>query len=334
MNVLVISNPRTRRARRRLASLQQALPATATLQHRVTRDLQEATALVATTPWQRTDTLVLNGGDGTAQRLLTALLGSCQRERRPRIALLPGGTTNMTAFDLNRHRGYGRCLGALRRALGEATPATCERALVHVGLPGADQYGFFFGAGTIVQGIEYFHERIQPGGGRHELGAGLALLRTAWGIARRQPPFAEPLQLSLRAASLAAAARQGADDDPKAPLQAPSQAPWHPLAARLCLVTSLRRLFLGIRPYWNNTDEPLRGTLVEAHARAFLRSLPRLLRGRPGSSLTPPRGYHSTGLSALELRFRGPFTLDGELFSSDGDTIRIRSSEPLRFLIL
>jgi hypothetical protein len=195
-----------------------------------------------------------------------------------------------------------------------------------VSLRDGDQYGFFFGAGTIVQGIEYFHRRIQPGGGRHELGAGLALLRTAWGIARRQPPFAEPLQLSLPAESLAAAA-----DSPAAPDHPPH---WQPLAARLCLVTSLHRLFLGIRPYWNHADAPLRATLVEAEAAAFLRTLPRLLRGRPDGVLTPARGYHSTGLTTLHLRFIGPLTLDGELFSSDGDTIRIRASEPLRFLTL
>jgi hypothetical protein len=329
MSALVISNPQTRRARRRLTWLQQALPETEALRHRVTGDPHEGAKLVATTPWEPGDTLVVNGGDGTAQRMLTALLGSCPSQRRPRIALLPGGTTNMTAFDLNRHRSYRRCVATLRDALDDPAPATRRRPLVQVGLPEGDQYGFFFGAGTIVQGIEYFHRRIQPGGGRHELGAGLALLRTVWGIARRQPPFAEPLQLSLPAASLQAAV---ADVQPPTP---PHPAPhWHPLAARLCLVTSLYRLFLGIRPYWNHADAPLRATLVEASATAFLRSLPRLLRGRPGNALTPARGYHSSGLAVLDMRFRGPLTLDGELFSSDGDTIRLRSSEPLSFLIL
>lgn len=322
MSVLVISNVRTRRARRRLEALRRALPETAALAHRVTGDVAEATALVIATPWDAGDTLVVNGGDGTAQRMLTALLGSCPPERRPRIALLPGGTTNMTAFDLNHHRSYRRCLATLQQALGGQTPATCDRPLLHISLPEGEQYGFFFGAGTIVQGIEYFHRRIHPGGGRNELGAGLALLRTAWGIARRQPPFAEPLRLYLPAASLEEAADH------------PAAAHWHPLSARLCLVTSLYRLFLGIRPYWNQAGAPLRATLVEADAAGFLRSLPRLLRGRPGPALTPTRGYHSTGLNALDLRFVGPLTLDGELFSSDGDTIRIRTSEPLRFLML
>ncbi len=333
MTILVISNPRTRRARRRLEALQQALPETRTLTHRVTGDLPEATALVAGTHWQPDDTLVINGGDGTAQRMLTALLGACPPERRPQIALLPGGTTNMTAFDLNRHRSYRRCLESLQRTLTAPSPPACSRPLLHVSLRDGDQYGFFFGAGTIVQGIEYFHRRIQPGGGRHELGAGLALLRTVWGIARSQPPFAEPLQLRLPGASLEDAADKPAPETP--PHSPPHlQTRWHSTAARLCLVTSLYRLFLGIRPYWNQADAPLRATLVEANAAAFLRSLPRLLRGRPGDTLTKARGYHSIGLTTLDVRFCGPLTLDGELFSSDGDTIRIRSSQPLRFLTL
>ena len=109
---------------------------------------------------------------------------------------------------------------------------------------------------------------------------------------------------------------------------------WIRVPIRLCLVTALQRLFLGIRPYWNQSGGPLRATLVEAGAGRFISSMPRLLRGRPGPTMTPDDGYHSTGLASLQLRFSGALTLDGELFSNRGDTISIQATDPLRFLIL
>ncbi len=326
MTVLVVSNPRTARARRRLADLRGIVSGPEDLQHHVTDDVSEATAVMAGRDWQPDDLLVINGGDGTAQHLLTVLLRRCTPQRAPAIAVLPGGTTNMTAFDINSHRRYADCLRQLQSALTKPDPeGMCRRPLVRVSLPSGDQYGFFFGIGTIVQGIEFFHKRIRPGGGRHELGAGLALLRTLWGIARHQPPFAEPLSLQMASRNLAQAA---------AMTQGMVANHWEEVAIRLCLVTALDRLFLGMRPYWSCAGQPLHATLVEADAQRFIRSMPRLLTGRPGPAMTPACGFHSTGLRSLRLRFHGPMTLDGELFSNDGDIIGIDATEPLRFLPL
>ncbi len=348
MNIVVISNPRTTRARKRYADLRQALPASPDIRHHLTGDIQEAAAVLEKIRWQTEDVLVINGGDGTAQNLLTLLLSRHAPSDTPRIALLPGGSTNMSAFDINTERAYGRCLDRLRSATNSASQHHPERQvqieqrpLVRVALSDNDQYGFFFGIGTIVQGIEYFHKRIHPGGGRHELGAGLAMLRTLWGIARHQPPFAEPLILELEARTLADAVKgtepaqtdHGGSPDSSAG-EALSSDTWTQIPIRLCLITALDRLFLGIRPYWSHAGQPLRATLVEADAYRFIRSMPKLLTGNPSSLMTPEHGYHSVGLQSLRLRFNGPLTVDGELFSNESDTIRVDATDPLRFLKL
>ncbi len=346
MTILVISNPRTARARKRHADLQQALPPSADVHHHLTSNIQEAAAVLAKHDWRSEDVLVINGGDGTAQNLLTLLLRRHAPRDAPRIALLPGGSTNMSAFDINTERAYARCVERLRSVLASgcrddsrSQPAIQQRPLVRVSLPDNDQYGFFFGIGTIVQGIEFFHRRIHPGGGRHELGAGLAMLRTLWGIARHQPPFAEPLTLSLRTPILADAAaapsRAEHEEEPVSPAaQRLDPATWVPLPIRLCLITSLDRLFLGMRPYWLRADQPLSATLIEADAERFIRSMPKLLTGRPNATMTPRHGYHSVGLRSLRMQFDGPLTLDGELFTNEGDTITVDATQPLRFLNL
>lgn len=307
MNVLVLSNERAARASRHLGALRAALPEGDRVRYHVTRRGAEPDDLVAHDRWTPNDLLVINGGDGSVQHTLTRLLRRCPAERLPRVACLPGGTTNMTAYDINRQRNYRRCLATLAAA-GDGT-ATVPRRLVRVSDGDADGplYGFFFGLGTIVQGIEYFHERVRPRGGGHELGTGVALLRTAWGMARGEPPFDAAMSVRV------------------------DGAPW---SVRLLLATTLDRLLLGARPFWGGVDGPLKATAVEARAPGFLRRLPRLLRGRADAGMTSEHGWHSARTDAMDLAFDGAYTLDGELFRSHGATMRVSVSPEIRFLVL
>jgi diacylglycerol kinase (ATP) len=308
LNVLVLSNFAAARAGRHLDALRAALPESDRVRHHLTRRGAELDALVAHDRWRPGDLLVINGGDGSVQHTLTRLLAHCPPERLPRVACLPGGTTNMTAYDINRQRRFRSCLDTLAGSLDGGD--TVARRLVQVN--GQDSgagavCGFFFGLGTIVQGIEYFHARVRPRGGGHELGTGVAVLRTAWGMARKQPPFAEPMAVAV------------------------DGAPW---SVRLLLATTLDRLLLGARPFWGNGTGMLKATAVEARAPGFLRRLPRLLRGRADAGMTPEQGWHSSRTDALELAFDGPFTLDGELFRNRGATMRVSTTAEIRFIPL
>jgi diacylglycerol kinase (ATP) len=306
MNVLVLSNAAAARARRHVEPLRALLPPGENVRHHVTERSDPLLALVGHDRWQPDDLLVINGGDGSVQHALSVLLAGCPPERLPRVACLPGGTTNMTAYDINQHRDFRRCADNLVRALGGG-PVEPRPAVKVTPADAPPACGLFFGMGTIVQGIEYFHARVRPGGGAHELGAGVALARTVWGMARRQPPFAEPQQVSV------------------------DGTPW---AVRLLMATTLDRLLLGLRPYWGPADGPLKATAVEARAEGFARRLPRLLRGRPDAAMTAERGWHSGRTDALELAFQGPYTLDGELFRSRGATMRIAVTPAIRFVPL
>ncbi|MFW6093670.1 MAG: diacylglycerol kinase family protein [Pseudomonadota bacterium] len=318
MTVVTLTNAGAIRAGRRLETLRSALPESTGVQHHVTEQPGEVAALVGHDRWTPDDLLVINGGDGTVQLAVTELLAASPPPRRPRIACLPGGTTNMTAFDLNHHRRYAQCAASLAATVrgGERAPGLA-RPVVRVAAPDRaaepPRCGLFFGIGTIVRGIEYFHRRVHPVGGRHELGAGVALLRTLWGIARHQPPFDEPLAVTVT----------GFDHLHD-----------REVAVRLLLATTLERLFLGLRPYWGGDPGRLKGTLVEGRAQRFLARMPRLLRGRPAPDMDAAGGYHSQRLDAMSLDFRGAYTLDGELFTHPGGRMRVSATDPIRFLPL
>lgn len=314
MTVVAVSNAGAARARRGVEALRAVLPAGAV--HRVTESADSLLELAGHDRWQPDDVLIVNGGDGTVQHALTVLLNHCPAHRLPRIACLPGGTTNMTAYDLNGHRRMSACLATLQRALApgaQVPPAPRPVVCVAHDTAARARFGLFFGIGTIVQGIEYFHARILPRGGGHELGAGAALTGTLWGIARGKPPFDAPLSVTVDGPLPGAPGR---------------------VTARLLFATTLERLFLGIRPYWGSGTGPLHATLVEARAPGFIRHMPRLLRGRPNAAMNEKNGYHSDRVDRLALTFQGAYTLDGELFANPGDTMVIAATEPVRFLPL
>jgi len=315
MKTLVVSNAATPRARRAVPALRDALPESACVRHLVSDQAGAADALLGGEPWQAEDLLVINGGDGSVQHALTVLLARGPGAPLPRIACLPGGSTNMTAYDLNRHRRMADCLATLRRLAATPTAVPPQaRPVVRVTAGATARCGLFFGAGTIVQGVEYFQARLRGAGGRNELAAGAALARTVWGIARGEPPFAAPLTATVCGA----------------PLWPEATA----LSLRLAFATTLDRLFLGIRPYWGDGDGALKVTAVERRAPGFVGRLPRLLRGRPDDAMTRANGYHSGRLGELSLTFRGSYTLDGELFPAAGDRMRVSATEPVRFVLL
>ena len=196
MKTAVLSNLNSRGVARRLPQVRGALSACADVDHYVTEDEYAMSAALDAADLRANDLLVVHGGDGTAQRVLTWFAEHLLTRDWPRLALLPSGSTNMSAYDVNRHRRFSRCLQELQWALEHHHDLPLQRRTpVAVAGHFERQLGFFFGSGSIVQGIEYFHAHVAKRGARHEAGAGLALLRTVLGIARKQAPFDQVMQM-------------------------------------------------------------------------------------------------------------------------------------------
>ncbi len=177
--------------------------------------------------------LVLNGGDGTVQKVVTELLARADPDRCPILAILPGGTTNMTARSINgRALSFSEALDALGRQVAAGHPPVRRRALVARQPSGVRLAGFFWGMGAILRGIEYCQDSVYGTGIGGEQASGVALVRTVVGIARRQPPFSGGVTVDLSGA--------------------------HPTGrfdASILLATTLEQLFLGIRPFWGSDTE-------------------------------------------------------------------------------
>lgn len=312
MSTAILTNTANRYNRRHPEVGTDILAALPGALHIATRGMAEITPALDRMLAAGTRLLVLNGGDGTVQKVLTELLGRAAPHDWPTIAILPGGTTNMTARSINgKALSFRRALDALARQVAGGSAPIERPAVIATQPSGIRLVGFFWGMGAILRGIEYWQKTLYSSGISGERASGVALVRTVVGIARRQPPFSGGVSVEL----------QGAE-------------PCGRFEASILLATTLEQLFLGIRPFWGHAESALRGLLVEEPAHRLLRNLPALLRGRPNRHMTAATGYHSFGSTALRVGASGRFTLDGELYDFESGPLQLQPSPALRFLRL
>ena len=299
----LLSNPHSGRNRRQLHRVEDIVANHPGVHHRLTHSPNEIPAVLQELADKAVGVLAINGGDGTVARVLTHLLQDSPFGQQPVVVLLPGGTTNMNVGDVGVR---GNLKGAVTRLCqwADNRHTDCkllQRPVLRV-QPGIGQppvYGMFFGAGAIIQGIEYCHASIHSKGLGNEVGPGLAMARTIWGIMRRDRRFLKPVPVAVTLDSGTAGAAQ---------------------AELLLLVSTLERLFLGMHPYWGQEDGPLHISMVRNDATRLLRTLPALLRGKPGRHATEAAGYRSYNCTTIHLELDGTWTLDGELYQADHTT--------------
>ncbi|XKY22064.1 hypothetical protein HKW97_08960 [Pseudomonas luteola] len=308
----ILMNPLSGRVRRCLQPLRASI---ATLPGVMLHEASEPADITrALLQWQGNspELVVVIGGDGTLQAVLTALLQTSSTPL-PALLVIAGGTTNMSAADLGTRAKPEAVLKALRAWLeGQgAAPRQVERAALKVvgDETNGPQYGMFFGTGAILSGVRYFHQHVRPTGVRGALGPALAFIRMLLSLLRSKPhPLLPATPASLRTDT-------------------------HDWSSNwlLVLASTLDNLLIGCRPYWGTEAAPMHFTAVEHQPRRLMRVLPFLLCGRGKSVAHERDGYISRNLSTLSLEGSSHFLLDGEQFEATCP-IRLSTTAPLRFL--
>lgn len=315
----VINNPRSGRNlhRRILDGVLDVLADHPEVPH---REVDTKDDIVAATLelWNRgSEVIVVNGGDGTVQAVLTVLLGSYPGEKLPLLAIVPGGTTNMIAGDVDRG---GPSMRSLRALLGSArfgrlAAKVVERPVMRMDL-GSDTdsvFGMFFGAGAIYHGIRFCRQYIHTLGLRGETGPGLALA-----------VFLSKVVLGGQGGALFP------------PLTAWGTVDGKERRSRQYLgimATTLNRLFLGLDPFWGEGRGDLRMTALSYGPRYAWRAALPIMRGKPNAYVRPENGYESLNADDVMLHIDSGFTLDGELYTPlPGEAVALRGGYSAFFL--
>jgi hypothetical protein len=255
-------------------------------------------------------TLVVNGGDGTASLVFSALLEH-GTEPLPAVALLPAGDTNMTAtrwgVGATKEEGLARLL-ELRRS-GTLENQVETRTLLGVDPGGGKSavYGAFFGAADVVEGILFCRRNLYPLPLPRGISHAAALGVLTWRCLM-QSGHGSDVAVHHRAKLLESG------------------------RFFMIVATALDEMLLGMRP------TPADGPEIAASFHymslrpgtgAALRAVPRFLRRR----IVPARGLTVRRVERLTLSFDGPYTVDGEMYTATADRpLVLHAARSLRFV--
>lgn len=257
--------------------------------------------------------IVIDGGDGTVMHALTHLLGEIPAEARPPVAIVPGGTANVTAASFGLPR-TSATLDALLAAARMGAVPTREVHLLRVaggGLPRARRC-FVLGGAAVAQAVRLWKEHLRTRGFVGELSHAAVL---GWLVLRLA--LSGPARAGLDAVEVAV--RLDAAD-------------WGRRPRLALLATTLERLVLGAAPFWDRDGRPMGLTCVDAGAPGLLVRLPRLLRGGRGPW---PEGYRSGGGERATITGLAEVVLDGEIVRTDpADPLLLDATETVRLVRL
>lgn len=266
----------------------------------------------------KVDLLIISGGDGTIQATVTALAESNVFKTLPRLMLLPHGTTNMTAADIGFHQpAPERVIQAatrsnfVRRATSVKTKATVRLAGLESHAP---QHGFFFGCGAITRAVIKCQSDIHGIGlkGDWATGATLAyaVLEGLLGRDKQLPDrLFQPTRMTIRCG----------DDTFGWPENL------------LFLATTLDRLILGGRPFWNQTGEHLHVTAIGFPPQNLIRSTWRVMYGGIDRTL-PDTTFASRSAEQVSVGVKTPIVLDGEIHNPSEKGVTITPGPEFEFI--
>ena len=298
MRIALLHNPLSGFNRRHPGLLAQAARACEHVTARAVQSPDEVQAALRELAAYHPDLLIICGGDGTVQAVLSALFARKPFAVVPPLAVLAAGTTNMIAADAGLP---GNPVKNLQRFLARRNlygMHCITRPVLRLQIPGQeDRYGLFLGMAAISQGTAYYQEHLHNQGWQGLPGIALTLIRALTTVLNRGARSQLSTRLSFSSESLSGQ-RQ------------PEQA----VEVLLALITTHERLLFGLRPFWGSKDHgPLRCTMVEVQARGLIWRLPFLALGKSWAA-AGGQGYNSWNANQLRFRLAGALSLDGELY--------------------
>lgn len=262
--------------------------------------------------------LAINGGDGTVQAALTELVnGGHFGDKRPPVAVLPNGKTNLIALDLG---AQGDPIEALKRLLalaeGDLGEHLVARELIALTSDGRKEpvIGMFLGGAGLADTMLYCRDKIYPlglpNGISHVITAAAVLARQFFGLKTRfLPPSPAPIEIKVK--------RHGT------------------LRGRFTLlaVTTLEKLLLG-SDLQTSGKGPLKLLAVDHRFSSLVRGLFAGVTHRLGSKKLS--GVHVEEADEISIEGdRSSVILDGEMFEARiGQPIRLTPAVPLSFVKL
>ena len=246
------------------------------------------------------DHVVIEGGDGTVQGVISAFLYQADKfSPFPAFSIVPGGMTNQVAKNIGLKSADAR---SVKNALARPMDGI-DMPLLHVIDSDGPQYaGFLFSTGAIPQITRYTTGELH----RKGIGGSAAVLG---GILK-----------GVRG-----------DDDALMQITPVRMDGLYNGPHLGTVVTTLPSLIMGLDPFWGDGDEPLRVTWVDGKYKGLARNIMQVWMGLKSKDRTPD-GLYSKRVNELSYFYEGDVVLDGEFLSIPSGKFTVRPTRSVTFL--
>lgn len=256
------------------------------------------------------DHLFIEGGDGTMQATLSALLNSLPSPHQcPKLSLIAGGLTNQIAANIGlKARSDAAIVKAIKSPQTGLKPAPILKLTAGKALPA---YGCLFSSGALPFVTDYYAQKVRDSqtGGKAAIAATLIKAVTGNQAARDALMPATALELKLH--------NNG-------------QEKLKTGAHLSTIVTTLPSLMMGLDPFWGGGQGDLRVFYADAGARRLVQNLTGLWLGRKSIDRSGD-GLESYRADRLDYHYDGPLILDGEALDINGK-FALTATPPLPFI--
>ena len=246
------------------------------------------------------DHVVIEGGDGTVQGVISAFLYQADKFAPfPAFSIVPGGMTNQVAKNIGLKSAGAR---SVKQALAGPMDSVDIPLLRVIDPEGPNYAGFLFSTGAIPQITRYTTGELHRkgiGGSAAVLGGILKGMRGDDGTLMQITPVC----------------MDGIYDGQHLGT----------------VVTTLPSLIMGLDPFWGDGEEPLRVTWVDGSYRGLARNIMQIWMGLKSKDRTP-EGFYSKRVNELSYHYQGDIVLDGEFLSMPSGKFTVRPTRPVTFL--
>jgi diacylglycerol kinase family enzyme len=246
------------------------------------------------------DHVVIEGGDGTVQGVISAFLYQADKFKTfPSFSIVPGGMTNQVAKNIGLKSAASH---SVKTALSGPIKSAEIPLLNIVDSEGPHYAGFLFSTGAIPQITRYTTSELH----RKGIGGSAAVLG---GILKGMRGDDDALMQTtpIRMGKLFQGSHLGT------------------------VVTTLPSLIMGLDPFWGEGDGPIRVTWVDQNYKGLAKNLVQIWMGQKSKDRSPD-GFYSKRVDEISYEYKGDIVLDGEFLSIPSGKFTVQTTRPVRFL--
>ena len=246
------------------------------------------------------DHVVIEGGDGTVQGVISAFLYQADKFNSfPSFSIVPGGMTNQVAKNIGLKSAGSKWVNS---ALNGPMKALEIPLLNVIDSEGPSYAGFLFSTGAIPQITRYTTGELH----RKGIGGSAAVLGGIFkgmrgddkGLMQTTPLRMEGLFDGLHLGTV---------------------------------VTTLPSLIMRLDPFWGDGEGPIRVTWVDQSYKGLGKNILQIWMGQKSKDRSSD-GFYSKRVNEISYEYKGDIVLDGEFLSIPSGKFTVRPTRPVTFL--